>query len=177
MGAIVRDEKGHFKKGATAKKPIEKEVVPSNDHENESFAKLAKAIEEEVKKQFGSQLPPNAKIEVTSIRRVTPEDICKEMDGLKIENENLRSVNEKLRSVIADLDKRGSNLSKMLHDNENRHLHELKAKDENLATLEYINTWLTKKIAHAKVAYFAVGFILGEICMMLLSAVVKHYGL
>lgn len=164
MGAIVRDEKGHFKGNG------KKTAKQKNDAVAETAelpALISQYVAQLFKQKYGTDIPKNAKIEIVNLgKALTPEQLAQKAAGLE-------SQNSRLKSVIRDLDERHNNMCKML-------AHEKKKAELFLDTGKaWENNYkeLKKKSENRFFWFTWAAFVLGQVWLIILTIVMRRYGI
>lgn len=171
MGVIIRDEKGHFKKG-NGKKPAKPAAAkPTTEVVAASPADLPALIAQYAaqlfKQKYGTDIPKNAKIEIVNFgKALTPEQLAQKAAGL--ENQN-----RQLKSVLHDLDERHRNMCQMLRDEKGR----ADANAEEAQRL-YGRYQDLKKRSASRLFWFSwAAFVIGQVWLIILTIVMRRYGI
>lgn len=164
MGAIVRDEKGHFKGNGkkTAKPKKEAVAAPA-----ELPALISQYVSQLFKQKYGTDIPKNAKIEIVNLgKALTPEQL--EQKAGFLEHQNSR-----LKSVIRDLDERHNNMCKMLAHEKKKA--ELFLDDGKVWENKYKE--LKKKSENRFFWFTWAAFVLVQVWLIILTIVMRRYGI
>ena len=164
MGAIVRDEKGHFKgNGKKTAKPKKEAVAATEDLPS----LISQYVAQLFKQKFGTDIPKNAKIEIVNLgKALTPEQLEQKADFLEHQN-------SRLKSVIRDLDERHKNMCQMLREEADR------ANDNKKdAHMWYEHYQDLKKKSASRLFWFSwAAFFLGQVWYFIFTTVMRRFGI